>query len=333
MIEDTAAAGRVRRFSTAAVPEGRRIELWEEHNRAALIGLRCRLLGDTPFDGTEVNLHLDRVQLARVRGTSHVVERPADVVRRSPAEAIAVYLTLVGEAFFYHDGGVLTLRPGQALICDADRPFMRGFSHGLEELAIKVPRAVFQDVTGMDSVRQPMVRATSRALARSAGTALRGGGAVDEQTLLHLIADMTGRTVADPVAVHLANARAFVEDHLTDPGLNATRVAAGIGISERHLSRAFATTGTSLPRFVLSRRLERAHRLLTDGPHTAVAEVAASCGFATATYFSQAFRARFGVRPLDVRGSAIPSDFRRVPGPHLAGPPGPPANGPHDGDH
>jgi AraC-like DNA-binding protein len=332
VIEDTAPAGRVRRFSTAELPVARRVELWEDHNRDALIGLRCRLLGDTPFDGTELNLHLDRVQLARVRGTSHVVERPADVVRRSPADAIAVYLTLVGEAFFYHDGGVLTLGPGQALICDADRPFMRGFSHGLEELAIKVPRTVFRDVTGLESVPAPIVRATSRALARTVGTALSGdAGPADERTLLQLIADLTGHAVADPVAVHLANARAFVEDHLTDPGLNAARVAAGIGISERHLSRAFATTGTSLPRFVLARRLERAHRRLIGGSR--VGEVAASCGFGSATYFAQAFRERFGVRPSDVRKSALSSGFRRVTGPALAGPARPSANGPHDGDH
>jgi AraC-like DNA-binding protein len=332
--EDTAAGGRVRRFSTADLPVARRIELWEDHNRDALIGLRCRLLGDAPFDGTELNLHLDRVHLARVRGTSHVVERPAEVVRRNPADAIAVYLTLVGEAFFYHDGGVLTLRPGQALICDADRPFMRGFSHGLEEIAIKVPRAVFHDVTGLAAVPAPMVRTTSRALARSAGSALRAdGGPVDEQTVLHLIADMTGHRVADPVAVHLAKARAFVEDHLTDPGLTAGRIAAGIGISERHLSRAFAGTGTSLPRFVLTRRLERAHRQLTDGSRAAVAEIAASCGFGTATYFTSAFRAHFGVRPTDVRRSATPSDSRRVTGSPLAGPARRAANGPHDGDH
>ncbi|MEU8662390.1 helix-turn-helix domain-containing protein [Actinoplanes philippinensis] len=326
MIEDTATDGRVRRFSTAELPEARRVELWEDHNRAALIGLRCRLLGDTPFDGTELNLQLDRLQLARVRGTSHVVERPADVVRRSPADAIAVYLTLVGEAFFYHDGGVLTLRPGQALICDADRPFMRGFSHGLDELAIKVPRGVFHDVTGRESVRAPIVRATSRALVRTAGTALRTGGAVDEPALLRLIADLTGRTVADPATVHLANARAFIEDHLTDPGLNATRVAAGIGISERHLSRAFAGAGASLPRHILGRRLDRAHRLLAAVPRTPVAEVAAACGFHSRTYFAQAFRERFGIRPTDVRKSATPSDFRPITRPVVAGPPGAPAN-------
>ncbi len=299
-------------FSTAELPAAQRVARWEEHNRHALIGLRCHLLGETPFDGTETNLQLDRMHLARVRGSSHVVERPARVIRADPADSIAVYLALVGEAFFYHDDGVLTLRPGQALMCDADRPFMRGFSHGLEELAIKVPRPTFQEVTGLDSLRTPLVRdfapgdVTARTLARLVGRALRPAGdePVDETTVLGLLASMAGGTAADPRAVYLANARSFISDHLTDAGLNAARVAAGIGISERHLSRAFAAAGTSLPRYVLARRLERARALLGSGPPTTVAEVAARCGFRSAAYFSHAFRAHFGVRAADVRRAA-----------------------------
>ena len=306
-------------FSTARLPEGRRVELWEDHNRHALIGLRCHLLGETPFDGTEVNLQLERMHLARVRGSSHVVERPAQVIRANPADAIAVYLTLVGEAFFYHDDGVLTLRPGQALICDADRPFMRGFSQGLEELAIKVPRSTFREATGLDAMRTPLVRdfargdLSARTFARLVDRALRPGGdePVDEPTVLHLLASMAGGGTADPATVHLANARSFIEDHLTDAGLSASRVAAGVGISERHLSRAFAAAGTSLPQFVLGRRLERARALLLASPGTTVAEVAARCGFGSAAYFSQAFRSHFGVRAAEVRRSANPPQFRK----------------------
>src|SRR4051812_34406265 len=103
-------------FSTAELPAPQRGALWEDHNRNALIGLPCHLVREQPLDGTGVNPQVHQMHLARVRGTSHVVERPAEVVRKSPADSIAVYLTVVGEAFFYHDNGVLTLRPGQALI-------------------------------------------------------------------------------------------------------------------------------------------------------------------------------------------------------------------------
>jgi AraC-like DNA-binding protein len=83
-------------------------------------------------------------------------------------------------------------------------------------------------------------------------------------------------------------------------------VAAAVGISARHLSRVFADGGTSVPRHVLSRRLELAHAMLADpasaGP--TVAEVAAACGFTSVTYFSHAFRQRFGQRAGEVRREA-----------------------------
>ncbi|MBB2947081.1 AraC-like DNA-binding protein [Actinoplanes lutulentus] len=292
---------RLIEFSTAGLPAEQRIALWEDHNRSALIGLRCRMLSESLFDGTEINLQLDRMHVARVRGNAHVVERPAEVIRRNPADAIAVYLAVAGEAFFYHDDGVVTLRPGQVLICDADRPFLRGFSRGLEEIAIKVPRATFREVSGLDELRAPLVREdlSARTLAKLAGRALRDPAA-DEATLLSLLAAMVnpGHEVG---AAHLANAHAFIDDHLTEIGLNAPRVAGAIGVSERHLSRLFAASGVSLPRFVLSRRLERAHALLTASPGATIAGVAAACGFGSATHFSHAFRARFGLRASEVR--------------------------------
>ena len=312
MATDSATAPRPVSFSTAELPEAQRIGLWEDHNAHALIGLRCHMLGEVTLDATELNLQLEQLHLARVRGNAHVVERSPDLIRGHPADAIAVYLTLVGEAFFYHDDGVRTLRPGQVLICDADRPFMRGFSRGLEELAIKVPRPLFRELTGLGSLDTPLVRdfargdVAARTLARLVDRALRpdGGEPVDERTALGLLASVAGNRSADPGTVYLANARAFIEDHLTDVNLSAARVAAGIGISERQLSRVFAATGASVPQFVLARRLDRARALLASAPEIPVGEVAARCGFGSAGRFSQAFRVRFGIRASDLRRQA-----------------------------
>jgi AraC-like DNA-binding protein len=300
---------RPTRFSTVGLPEEERIALWENHNAGALIGLRCRTLGESSLKATELNLQLDQVHLARVSGNPHLVERAPEVIRSHPADAIAVYLTLVGEAFFYHDDGVRTLRPGQLLICDADRPFMRGFSQGLEELAIKVPRHLFAELTGLPALTSPLVRnfrhgdVQARTLAKMVGRTMRSEGTepIDERTVLDLIASLAGSRTIDPSTVYWASARAFIEDHLTDPDLSAERIAAGIGISERHLSRVFATADTSVPRYVLARRLEGAHALLRSSPELTITEVAARCGFKSATYFSHSFRQRFDARPVDVR--------------------------------
>ena len=75
------------------------------------------------------------------------------------------------------------------------------------------------------------------------------------------------------------------------------------------LSRVFAADQTTVPKHVLSRRLQLAYAMLADpacaaGLGRTVAEVAARCGFTSATYFSHAFRARFGLRAGDVRRDA-----------------------------
>lgn len=305
-------------FSTAGLPERRRVELWESHNAEALIGLRCRTLTAAVLDATEVNLQLERVHLARVRGNPHVVERDQALVRRRPADSVALFFSLAGEAFFYHEDGVHTLRPGEMLMCDADRPFMRGFSQGLEELVLKVPRQVFAGATGVDHVARPTVvrfaggaDSFAHALAREVGAATRPGDprAVDEEVLLSLVAAIAGRGRGDLSAAHRAAAEAYVDLHLTDPALSASRVAAAVGLSTRHLSRVFAEAGTTVPKHVLARRLDAARRMLEERTTaaTTVAEIAHRCGFTSAAHFSHAFSARFGERAADVRRRAAAS--------------------------
>ncbi|MGW3917344.1 AraC family transcriptional regulator [Streptomyces sp. NPDC005070] len=294
------------RFSTAGLPEAERIALWEEHNAESLIGLRCRSLGDRVLNATEINLQLPRVHVARVLGSPHVVERPQAEIRRVPSDAVACYLNLAGDAFFYHDDGVHLLHAGQLLVCDADRPFMRGFAHGLEELAVKIPRTVWNDLGGPMSLPRPLVIDDAALQTRTLGTlvvqALRRETAesVDENVLLELIASaVTGRTPSLS-AVHLTIAKAYIDDHLTDVRLSAARIARGIGISERHLSRVFASGGTSVPKYLLNRRLDRARSLLQEGEVTTVTEVSARCGFSSAAHFSHRFKQRFGLRAMDV---------------------------------
>jgi len=302
-------------FSTAGLPESRRVELWESHNAAALIGLRCRTLTAAVLEATEINVQLERIHLARVRGTAHVVERDQALIRRRPADSVALFFSLAGEAFFYHDDGVRVVQPGEMLMCDADRPYLRGFSHGLEELVVKVPRDVFTRVTGLAQVARPVVvpfgagaNSFARALAREVGAATRSDDprAADEEALLELVAALTGPHGGDLATAYRAAAKAYIDHHLAEAALSAPEVAAAVGISARHLSRVFADAGTSVPQYVLARRLEAARGLLetTAAGGMTVAAVAHRCGFASAAHFSNAFRARFGERASDVRRRA-----------------------------
>lgn len=304
-------------FSTVGVPAGRRVELWETHNASALIGLEVH--ATEPLEATELNIQLPRVHLARVAGSAHAVQRTPDVIGRSPADAIAVYLTLRGDASFTGPDGTRALRPGNVVICETDRPFRREFARGLEELVIKVPRPALAALAEGTLLRKPVITAFAgaggqldryaRALARAAGQATRTTRPLpaDEGTVLDLVAVLTWGHDAARTTAHRAAARSYIEEHLTDPNLGAGEIAAAIAISERQLTRVFAADGTSVPRHILSRRLHLAHALLsspavpTRTDTERVADMAARCGFTSVTYFSHTFRAHFGQRASDVR--------------------------------
>lgn len=123
---------------------------------------------------------------------------------------------------------------------------------------------------------------------------LRGGAAaqrmspsdrfgVSDPRLVRVLAHMD----ADPVAEHRRAALA--------------RLA---GLSVRRLEALFADQlGTTIGRHALGLRLDRARRLLTQST-LSVIEVATDCGFASASHFSRAYRARFGLPPRAERGRA-----------------------------
>jgi len=318
-------------FSTAGLPAARRIERWESHNAAALIGLDVRAAG--PLEATEVNVQLPEVRLARVRGSAHAVERTARVIDRCPADSVAIYLSLRGDASFTGADGPRDLRPGDALVCATDRPFFRGFARGLEELVVTVPcgalraradipplgRSMITSFRAADdrgeraSARLSGTRRYARALARLTGRATgpRPTPPPDEGMMLDLAAVLVAGRDAAPATAHRAAARCYIDEHLTNPRLSAQEVAAAIGISERQLSRVFAADRTSVPRHVLTRRLQLAYSLLAgqdqprpSPPGATVAEVAARCGFTSAAYFSHAFFLHFGLRAGDVRRGA-----------------------------
>ncbi|MGI5188621.1 AraC family transcriptional regulator [Promicromonospora sp. CA-289599] len=331
-----ASHGAVDRFSTRGLPATRRIELWERHNAHALVALQARMLDESALEAAEANLQLDRLHLAHVVANPHAVERTARTVRARPTESVALYLTLAGEAIFADDNGTRRLRPGQLLVCDADRPFLRGFAHGLEELAVKVPYDVLRSA-GVTMPRAARV-VDFRTRAGSGGSApARGadpyaaalaalvaravvsqeGGSANEDALLELVAavltepdtaDTPPATRTPTTGAHFAAAEQYVRQWLRDPTLSARRIADAIGLSERQLSRVCAECGTSVPRLVARRRVEMAARMLRMPSYAeqTVEAIGLRCGFSSAAQFSRVFREQSGMSP---------SEARRYPGP------------------
>lgn len=308
---------RLEVFSTADVPADQRVELWQAHTSESLMRLQCRTLAERDFEGSTVDLQLPRTRVSRVRaGSAHVIERRADLIRRRPEDALVLFFVLAGEAFFHHENGVHALRPGQVVACDCDKPFMRGFSDDFEELFLKVPREMLTEACRVESAGIPMVTTfgvqenlAAASLVDLLTTATRVDRAKppDEEQLMALVAVLLGGGDRTDSTAHLATARRYVDARLGDASLSASAIAAAIGISPRHLSRVFATAGTTVPQYVLSRRLAAAKALLTNETSVvlSIADVAARCGFSSAPHFSTSFARRYGQRASDMRREAI----------------------------
>jgi AraC-like DNA-binding protein len=89
----------------------------------------------------------------------------------------------------------------------------------------------------------------------------------------------------------------YIEDHLHTP-FALDDVCHVAGLSSAHINRCFQSEiGTSVWQYVKARRLERARDLLSD-TSLSVAQVAAACGFSSASHFTTSFRARYGTSPV-----------------------------------
>lgn len=117
---------------------------------------------------------------------------------------------------------------------------------------------------------------------------------------------------ADPAAlreVQLLWVRRYICEHLADPELSPSTIAAGCRISVRYLHWLFEPTGTTVLQYVIQQRLERCRRELANPAmkNRKIIDIAFSWGFQNATHFAKRFKAEFGMTPHDFRVAELGS--------------------------
>jgi AraC family transcriptional regulator len=127
----------------------------------------------------------------------------------------------------------------------------------------------------------------------------------------------------DRIRGRIEKAVLYIEDNLSI-NLRASDIAKHAHLSPFHFQRLFsAYLGEPVSQYILSRRLERAARLLSTSNAINILELALDSGFDTHSSFSKAFKKRFAVSPSafrDAPASAIKGvDIGR---PFLIGSPG-----------
>ena len=106
-----------------------------------------------------------------------------------------------------------------------------------------------------------------------------------------------------------ARARAQIDARHRDPDLTPATLAAQLGVSLRHLQRAFEGSGDTVAHEIGRARAESAAVLLTM-PHSAgltMAEVAARAGFSSTFELRAGFKARYAMLPSEYRNRRLPA--------------------------
>lgn len=127
--------------------------------------------------------------------------------------------------------------------------------------------------------------------------------------LLDLVARAVDRSsVAEPVKHAFQKARlhaikTYIDQNLANPVLSLTSIAKNNGISVRYLHYLFQQDDTSPADWIWNRRLERCYNLLStpNMANRSVTDIAYSVGFSSSSHFSNLFKAKFGLRPTDLR--------------------------------
>jgi AraC-like DNA-binding protein len=312
-------------FTTVGVPEARRLELWEDHNARALVAMTCRTFTYEALEASEWNAHTPGLRLARIAAGPHVVERTLREIQRNPAGAMLLTVVVSGEVSVFDSDGVVTLRPGHAVLTDADVPSMRGYAAG-EQLLLTVPKPLYRDAVSagtsparrvFDLSARASGQATGSALVRLMREALEGTNPGDPLGLERDVLRLLGQMVLGPRAgdrdSQFEAASAFIRQNLTDPTLSASRVAAALGVSERQVSRIFSVHG-GVARWITDERLDRARADLTASGRHSVGEVARLCGFGSRSHFARVFKQRYGISPRDVIDGGTCESWERAAG-------------------
>ncbi|MFB6894446.1 helix-turn-helix domain-containing protein [Kitasatospora sp. NPDC056327] len=310
-------------ITTDGLRGAERFEYWRSAVNDTFVPLRAEpaAAGGAPFRGRMRSVALGALRVTEISAGAHAVHRTPKLIAASGGAYFKLGLQLSGRCVLGQDGREVALAPGDLAIYDTSRPYSLSFAAHYRQLVVMLPQSL------LPVPPAEIARATARPL-----SGRRGFGALAVPVLrqlpqrpeefrgaaAHRLADTVADLVAGLVTERLADAvppaesrgrallvgvRAYIEEHLGDPGLGPEQVAAAHHISARYLHRLFQEEGGTVSGWIRHRRLEHCRRELRDPASRSrpVGAVAARWGLTDAANFSRAFRRAYGCSPSEYR--------------------------------
>lgn len=306
---------------TSEVQEQFGLSAWRERLCQSFFYLDVKPLGST----AHLRAKMSRATKGRIRAATVKVLGEPHLVRRSRSGdedgSLLVSVQLRGSCVVKQDGREALLRPGDMALYDASRPYDLIFPSGDHRQAVL--QAAPADVSLTASLlRNTAVRVSGEngigpavsALLTAIPGSIRDAEVVHAERLaqsaLELLALSLSREARPGRAAELlGRARAYIEAHADDPGLNPGLIASGLHVSLAHLHRTFRGSDATVSSLVRQVRLDRAAADLRDEKlaHWTVAAIGSRRGFNDAAHFSRLFASHFGMTPSEWRRRDSPA--------------------------
>jgi AraC-like DNA-binding protein len=241
---------------------------------------------------------------------------------KSPVGDDCVFVKVIasGSVVISQHGEERMFPAGSVLTVDAAWPFQERFLGSTRLVAFKMPKQALKARGYAYGSRRIIVPELSSpdvaflrdlllcAADRTDVPSLHFREKVGEQTLdmmETLLRDAAGSVVPIRSDAIILRAKTTIARRLGDPRLNIDQIANELRISAGYLAKLFRMDGTTVMRYVLERRLDRAHSLVKQyGQHRMqMQEIAYICGFESPSHFSRTFKQQFGVSPRDAAGA------------------------------
>ncbi|MFF4760725.1 helix-turn-helix domain-containing protein [Streptomyces sp. NPDC001292] len=317
--------GMVTEVRTSCLPAAERFDHWCSLTTDTLIPNLLSSDHAANFRAELRLVDLGAVQVSKLRYPPLETRRTAKLIRRSDPESYQVMLNLRGGHRLVQGGRDVAGTAGELMLYDTSRPWQgdacsdRGHISGI---MVQLPRTLlplpYERVLSLTAARIPADDGVAALLAgflRQMTANAHSYTLADAGRLAAITVDLLAAVCAhhleaeqqlQPETHHhslILRIRAFIEQHLADPGLTPEAVAAAHHISTRHLHRVFQAQGLTVAGWIRRRRLENCHRDLSEphNEHRPVWAVAADWGFVDKAHFSRLFRAAYGITPRDLR--------------------------------
>jgi AraC-like DNA-binding protein len=308
-------------FATDSFPEKDRVAMWREHYGRTAFRVDIEPQKDETFHACLSATLVPGLQVMHGTMSAASVTRTKGYIADGNSD-LALVINQAGLATASARGRELTLHDGDAVLMSSSEVTKFCRNHQGSSWTLRLCRSVLSSL--VVNVEDTVMRCISQGtepllmLMEYTRTLLDGAGLATpalRQLAVSHIYDLAALTLgatrdADELArargvraARLEAAKSFIAENSHRPNLSVGLVAARLGVTTRYLQRLFEGDGITFSEFLLSKRLTRAHRMLSESQFSdhAVSTIAYDTGFGDLSYFNRSFRKLYGTNPLGVR--------------------------------